>query len=89
MQRMTVLSAKRQSSMSSSAGSSLDIPSSPSSATVASEAAAKAAPAFPVVKGEVEGEEDSSSSSSGCEPDFAFQKTYRSSITIQIEDHPL
>ena len=88
MQRMSVLSAKRHSSVISSAGSSLDIPSSPSSATVASEAAAKAAPTFPMVKGEVEREEDSSSSS-GCEPDFAYEKTYRSSITIQIEDHPL
>ena len=89
MQRMSVLSAKRHSSMSSSAGSSsLDIPSSPSSAAVASEAAAKAAPTFPMVKGEVEREEDSSSSS-GCEPDLAYEKMYRSYITIQIEDHPL
>ena len=87
MQRMTVLSAKRQSSVSSSAGSSLDIPSSPSSAAVASEAAA-IAPKFPVEKGEVEREEDSSSSS-GCELDFAYEKTFRSSITIQIEDHAL
>ena len=86
MQRMSVLSAKRHSSVSSSAGSSLDIPSSPSSAAVASEAAI--APKFPVEKGEVEEEEDSSSSS-GCEPDFAYEKTYRSSITVQIEDHPL
>ena len=71
----------------SSAGSSLDIPSSPSSVAVASEAAA-IAPKFPVEKGEVEREEDSSSSS-GCEPDFAYEKTFRSSITIQIEDHAL
>ena len=33
--------------------------------------------------------DSSSSSSSGCEADFSYEKTFRSSVTIQIEDHPL